>query len=716
MKKTMKRIISLITAMSLWIICMTSTANAETLPKNLLIYVARNSEAKLDGDVSVEFTLENGIYKGCVYLTGIADTSKCFLSWTPSENVLFSDGATVYESGNAPIAPNGGSVTYNVLYDGQTATFVIDTVQGSEDVKGMFISVDESKGTIEAMNSDSDHETSCFGALRVDGNEYIMSIKGRGNATWERCDKKPYNITFYKKNDYDKKQSVSLINGVKAKKWSLLANAADSSLMRNKVGYDLANELGIGLSSSFTDIWLNGKYIGNYLLTPKSDYLASDDGYILELDNYKDNKDPQFTLDGLTEPVAFWGCYTRFTVKNIGDDANTNAEEIRVWMQNLWNCMRDYGSDEYLKYLDLDSWAKMYLLNELYKDYDILAGSILMHRDTLDSGSKLVAGPFWDLDYALGRTGYNIHGSMDKTSQLSADNWYIDNIDTDTDYGFIYSGRFTSWFQELGKHEEFLSRVYELYNEYSEEINGLYDNIERQYNILSASALMNYRIWNVNQNTYNNHRVSSLVTYGSGKYSLKYEKTSDWDSYIRNLKLFVKTRLEFLSDNLTVAKPSGKISGDTDIKVGDNLTLEVKDVSDTDVSYTWQSSFDNTNWSDIKGENAAVYTAKVNFSDDGKYYRCILKKSGKLIETSRVAKVNAVASSLTDTVRLSVKTTLAGDLKADGRIDAQDIAVLSKIILGETVTYDIDIADVYKDGTVNILDIVRLKKILSAII
>ena len=90
------------------------------------------------------------------------------------------------------------------------------------------------------------------------------------------------------------------INGVNAKKWSILANYADSSLLRNKIGYDLACELGIGIESKYIDIWINGKYNGNYLITPKSDYNAPENGYALELDNRYDSKDSYFALDGLS--------------------------------------------------------------------------------------------------------------------------------------------------------------------------------------------------------------------------------------------------------------------------------------------------------------------------------------------------------------------------------------------------------------------------------
>ena len=57
----------------------------------------------------------------------------------------------------------------------------------------MFLELDERPGTIDAMNSDADHETSCFGNALFDEMTKLISIKGRGNST-RKTPKKPYNI------------------------------------------------------------------------------------------------------------------------------------------------------------------------------------------------------------------------------------------------------------------------------------------------------------------------------------------------------------------------------------------------------------------------------------------------------------------------------------------------------------------------------------------
>ena len=83
-------------------------------------------------------------------------------------------------------------------------------------------------------------------------------IKGRGNSTW-LANKKPYKIKLDTKSD--------LLGMGKNKHWVLLSNPYDSSLSRNKLIYDLADDMGISsMSSQWVDVVLNGEVVGNFLL------------------------------------------------------------------------------------------------------------------------------------------------------------------------------------------------------------------------------------------------------------------------------------------------------------------------------------------------------------------------------------------------------------------------------------------------------------------
>ena len=59
----------------------------------------------------------------------------------------------------------------------------------------------------------------------------------------------------------------------------------------------------------------------------------------------------------------------------------------------------------------------MYLMHEYVKSYDLCCGSILFHRDGTSDADKLIAGPLWDLDNAMGSTYQN--GSLGRADNRS---------------------------------------------------------------------------------------------------------------------------------------------------------------------------------------------------------------------------------------------------------------------------------------------------------
>ena len=92
----------------------------------------------------------------------------------------------------------------------------------------------------------------------------IKKIKGRGNTSWD-ADKKGFNITY--------NSAISLDGMQKCKKFSIISNFQDPALARNRVLYDLADEVGVPYASDsrFTEVYINGDYIGNYLMCEKVD-------------------------------------------------------------------------------------------------------------------------------------------------------------------------------------------------------------------------------------------------------------------------------------------------------------------------------------------------------------------------------------------------------------------------------------------------------------
>ena len=371
-----------------------------------------------------------------------------------------------------------------------------------------------------------------------------ICMRGRGNSTW-KLSKKPYNLTFYKDNNYDGSKKVSLIQGVKAKKWTLCSNYFDNSLMRNKIAQDLGSSLGIGLPAEFVDVYMNGEYIGNYTLTPKKDYNAPDGGYALEDTNWPKEED-QFEIPGMFELGT--QRTNRIDIKDIGKEAKaqgTTNESIEPYFRTAWNVLEDYDSETYQQYFDLDSWAKMFLMYEVSKTYDCHAGSLLIHRDGLSPSDKLIAGPTWDYDVSFGRTLHKLCLGISEPVQVNAEGWYNDAI------GFMAIDKPVSLLQELGKHASFMKAVSDVYTANRSKFEAVEANVTKQAALLRDSALMNNEKWGT-------HSLcaeyviapNAMAAIGTGKYKLHYKVTTTWDDYIYNLGKFCNKRVLWMTDHL----------------------------------------------------------------------------------------------------------------------------------------------------------------------
>ena len=600
----MKKLISILTIVCLIATMISGTAlaagesegNGGQSPAAAL-YVAPNPGAGLDGRVSVSADLLGG--SGTLYLPGKAAADKLCFSWDDASVTLSRDGVD-YSSGSAPIAAENESVTYQVKKGAVVSTVTVKTLKGSSSVEPMFLEIDESLGTIDAMNSDENHDTKCYGSVVFDDVSKYMSIKGRGNSTWGTWGfaKKPYNITIYEDAGYQDSKKVELVKGVKTKKWSLIANFLDNSLMRNKIAMDLADELGIGMKTRFADLWMNGKYLGNYLITPKNDYNAPDGGYALENDNYLEEGEEQFAIPGMFEIGKITGdrgYYNRMSVKDIGKEAKAQGVDtaaIEAYFLEAWNALEDFDSENYQNYFDMDSWAKMFLMYEVSKTYDCFSGSLLMHRDGLTASDKLIAGPAWDYDVSFGRTLHKFFVGVAENVQVNAEGWYNDSI------GLMAVDQPVSLFQELGKHASFMRHVAKVYNENKQSFEGAAADVDRQREILRQSAQMDAAKFGI-VNVCGEYVVAPEImsALGTGNYKLNYEFTVNWDNYVNNLKEWCTKRVLWLSDHLapgvdivtfhggTVKTDGSDVSGDTgmpfvDVKSGDWFCPYVKYVYD----------------------------------------------------------------------------------------------------------------------------------------
>lgn len=232
-------------------------------------------------------------------------------------------------------------------------------------------------------------------------------VRGRGNASWLYFDKKPYRLKF------SSKQSP-LGAPASAKKWTLISNYGDKTLMRNILAFEVSRRVGLAYTPYChpVDLVVNGEYRGCYQLCDQveaaSERVPAKDGYLIEVDAYAYDEEVMFTS---------WNG-TPVTIKHPDEDDITN--EQWAFIENFFNQMESaalssdfkdpvYG---YRKYLDLDSFLRNFIIGDFCGNTDML-WSVYMYKDAADG--KLHTGPTWDHDLSFDNDyrSYPINGLSD---------------------------------------------------------------------------------------------------------------------------------------------------------------------------------------------------------------------------------------------------------------------------------------------------------------
>ncbi len=328
----------------------------------------------------------------------------------------------------------------------------------SENIPALFLtSADPSEDRAWLEETKSHKAKGSAVMLDADGNVLydgeLKQIKGRGNSTWG-YEKKPYQLKL--------DEAADLMGcGEPSKTWVLLANYIDPSLLRNRITFDLAAELGLEFSphSRPVDLYYDGEYRGSYLLSEKTE-VGKNRVEIRDLDAAYEDANPELedfdglTLTegvseaghpyqyaaGLTDPEDLSGGYL------LEMDYEDRAREEASWFSTplgLFLTVKspEYASENAVKYIsdlwqrfetavqaggedpesgmdcgslmDLTSLARCYLILELSQDNDAYLSSTYFYKPEGDS--PLYAGPVWDFD-----SGYGLSDLSPSPTELTA--------------------------------------------------------------------------------------------------------------------------------------------------------------------------------------------------------------------------------------------------------------------------------------------------------
>lgn len=335
----------------------------------------------------------------------------------------------------AYIFTGAGEAEASVYRSGNVPALFLETEEPLEELQADKAKVSEGKFTLYLPGG------------QEAGRGEIVQMHGHGNSTWYE-NKKSWLVEL--------SHRTSLLGMSSAKKWLLISNAKDASMMRNKIFLDMSKDCGLpgALSCEWVDLYVNGEYQGLYLLSEKVDIAA---GRLEIGDLDRENKElngdvtayMNYTIPGeetllqgwflpqnpkditggylmeMEYPVRYAAEPSKFITRNgqhvvVKNPAYASVEQI----QYIYGFVQDFESAlfaengrisqgeeldisragaSYTEFIDIDSFARRYVLDEISKNIDANSSSVFFYKPRYVD--RLYAGPVWDYDLALGNSG-----------------------------------------------------------------------------------------------------------------------------------------------------------------------------------------------------------------------------------------------------------------------------------------------------------------------
>lgn len=412
--------------------------------------------------------------------------------------------------------------------------------------------------------------------LMPDGtNEYEgeVSIKTRGNTSWKVKEKKPFTIKL--------SRSTRLMGLEKGKSFSLLNVFLDNSYIRNAIAFRLSNHLGIFAPDfAFISLYLNGNYLGVYQMTNKIEVSRrSVDIVDLEKENKRANQLPfdeyptfsigetrmnghkkgvlikspdditgGYRLDYNGGEMVYESCISGF-VSHAGDPIRIKSpkhasieqveyisnyyDQLEAAVMNPTGYHPETGK-HYSEYMDIESFARYFLIQEITQNLDGGWCSFMMYKDAGDF-SKMMAGPSWDFDRAMWKS----HNPNYPFNRL----WSVSKTIVKAQ---PYSGGLLYW---LWQHEDFQSLAKSIF------LDELFNYINDSTNILDYTDSLVAKL-------------SKDVEFEQMKHP-KSHRTNNYEETTKNVSHFLLERNDFLhwlwtSDSSEIVAVS--LTGDLDPK------------------------------------------------------------------------------------------------------------------------------------------------------
>ncbi len=258
--------------------------------------------------------------------------------------------------------------------------------------------------------------TGCAEEYRLE--DFATQVRGRGHGSWT-YEKKGWKLKL------SEGRSLLGLGSGKARKWVLIANQIDRSLLRNAAATWIQQRLEMSFVAdyAFVDLYLNGVYMGVYQLYEQ-----------IEEDEHKISV-PMGTVDDVSyfaeltvhAEAPYIGCDSKLYQIHSDLPEEGDYEYLTAVAKHLRGCFAAVksGDRERIEALiDVDSLVNAYIVEELTKNLDPGWDSFYLYRNC---GGKLTFGPVWDFDMSSGNVTAS-EGSVCHDTFQFPDGLYAGNL------------------------------------------------------------------------------------------------------------------------------------------------------------------------------------------------------------------------------------------------------------------------------------------------
>lgn len=330
-----------------------------------------------------------------------------------------------------------------------------------------------------------------------------LTIRGRGNTSWG-MPKKSYKIEFI-----DKQQILGMPEN---RDWALISNYADKTLIKNYLMYHLSAQIGAFYSPKceFAELFLNGNYLGVYLLTEtikigknRVNIPQNKNSYIVEFDA-KLRKGETAVHSYKIETKG--KTYHIHEPKDASNDQLSTIENYITSFETFLLGIEDNVQNGIDQWVDVNEYVKHYWIQEFSKNPDAYFYSSVYF--TWVKNSVIRMGPVWDFDLSFG-------GHSNESFNVPQ-GWYI---------------KLGYWNKYLFKDLVMSNAVKQFWQDNKTVFASAVDSIETIAEKLQYAATNNFKRWDILNSTAYDYHMNAFETY---------------DDAIEYLKAWTQKRIEWI--------------------------------------------------------------------------------------------------------------------------------------------------------------------------